>query len=343
VSPESPRAAPSVESPARRLLCPQCRGTLATTAGAHRCESCGERYAWSEGIPLLLRPGRGDLARLEQEYWDERFAAEGNPAALRATYAKRDYFRDDWGLLAYVERVAEAAPRGATVLEIGTGIESRAAPLALHHGFTAVLTDVAVRSLSVNREALETMRENAAIEYYAADASSLPFESASFDVILLHAALHHLEKPRESIAEMARCLVPGGLLVVGYEPNRLVFEPLRKIAAALRLTERHSRRFVHGRYSVADDETPGFFAKDLRAWVGENRLDIVWLEPVWLVAAFVYQVPSLTHVVLGRHVELPAGLRRLSRAADRLLFALPPLRRLCFAWSLAARKPLNAG
>ena len=325
----------------RRLLCPRCRGVLATLAGAYPCEACGESFPHSEGIPLLLRPGEHDLAQLEQEYWDERFAAEGNPAALRATYANPDYFRDEWRLLAYLERVAAAVPRGATVLEIGTGIESRAAPLALHHGLGAVLTDVAVRSLAVNRAALEGMGEAGTIEYYAADASSLPFENDSFAVVLLHAALHHLENPRECIREMVRCLAPGGLLVLGYEPNRRLFEPLRKLAAALRLTEKHSRRFVPGRYSVADDETPGFLAGELRAWVDENDLELVWLEPVWLLAAFVYQMPSLAHVVLGRYVEMPSALRRASRAADRLLFTVPMLRRVCFAWSLAARKRGN--
>jgi SAM-dependent methyltransferase len=321
-----------------RLLCPRCRAVLAATSGAHHCAGCGESYPWSEGIPVLLRSGARDLARLEQEYWDERFAAEGDPAALRAAYARREYSRDEWGLLAYLERVVEAVPRGSTVLEIGTGLESRAAPLVLHHGLTAVLTDVAVRSLSLNREALAGTCENGAIEYYAADASSLPFENDAFAVVLLHAALHHLEKPRDSMREMVRCLAPGGLLVLGYEPNRLVFEPLRKLATWLRLTEKHSRRFVPGRYSVADDETPGFLEGELRAWVGENDLELVWFEPVWLAAAFVYQIPSLAHVVVGRYVEMPAALRRWSRTADRLLFEVSFVRRLCFAWSLAARK-----
>jgi SAM-dependent methyltransferase len=322
----------------RRLICPRCRGVLLPADGAHRCEGCDESYSLREGIPLLLRAGANDLASLEQEYWDERFKAEGDPNGLRATYENRSYFRDEWGLLTYLERVAAAVGRGATVLEIGTGLESRAAPLALHHGLQTVLTDVAVRSLVVNRAALNALNADAAIEYYAADASALPFEDAAFDVVLLHAALHHLVDPRQCIREMVRCLAPGGLLVLGYEPNRLVFGPLRKLAAALRLTEKHSRRFVPGRYSVADDETPGFYAGELRAWVEENELELMWLEPVWMLGAFVYQLPSLAHVVLGRYVEMPATLRRASRTADRLLLRVPVLRKLCFAWSLAARK-----
>jgi ubiquinone/menaquinone biosynthesis C-methylase UbiE/uncharacterized protein YbaR (Trm112 family) len=322
----------------RRLICPRCRAPLSAAVDAHHCLACNESYPSSQGIPLLLRGGRDDLARREQEYWNERFAVEGDPAGLRAVYERRDFFRDEWGLLTYLERVPPAVPRGATILEIGTGIESRAAPLAIHYGLTAVLTDVAVRSLQVNREALAGLCENGAVEFFAADAGALPFEDGSFEVVLLHAALHHLENPRESIEEMVRCLAPGGLLVLGYEPNRRIFEPLRKLAARLRLTEKHSRRFVPGLYSVADDETPGFFAGELRAWVEENGLDLVWFEPVWLVAAFAYQMPSLAHVVRGRYAEMPALLRRGSRAIDRSLFALPALHRLCFAWSLAARK-----
>jgi len=157
--------------------------------------------------------------------------------------------------------------------------------------------------------------------------------------VLLHAALHHLPEPRRALGELSRCLGPGGLLVLGYEPNRRVFAPLRRLADALRLTEKHSRRLVPGRYSLADDETPGFYARELREWVTENGLRVEWMEPVWLVGAFAYHLPALSHVLLRRWFEVPSWLRRFARRADDALFAVvAPVRELCFAWSLGAVK-----
>jgi ubiquinone/menaquinone biosynthesis C-methylase UbiE len=47
------------------------------------------------------------------------------------------------------------------------------------------------------------------------DAAALPFLDASFDVIVCRFALHHFEQPRKQVAEMRRCLRPGGRLAIG--------------------------------------------------------------------------------------------------------------------------------
>lgn len=46
------------------------------------------------------------------------------------------------------------------------------------------------------------------------DAASLPFLDASFDIVVCRFAVHHFERPAEQLAEMIRCLAPGGQLVV---------------------------------------------------------------------------------------------------------------------------------
>lgn len=47
-----------------------------------------------------------------------------------------------------------------------------------------------------------------------ADAAALPFDDASFDLVLSQAVLEHVETPEVVVAEMVRVLRPGGLLCV---------------------------------------------------------------------------------------------------------------------------------
>jgi ubiquinone/menaquinone biosynthesis C-methylase UbiE len=54
-----------------------------------------------------------------------------------------------------------------------------------------------------------------------ADAESLPFADASFDLVLGHAVLHHLPNLRRAFAEFHRVLRPGGRIVFAGEPSRV--------------------------------------------------------------------------------------------------------------------------
>jgi SAM-dependent methyltransferase len=53
-----------------------------------------------------------------------------------------------------------------------------------------------------------------------ADAEELPFEDASFDLVLGHAVLHHIPDLERAFEEFARVLAPGGTVMFAGEPSR---------------------------------------------------------------------------------------------------------------------------
>jgi ubiquinone/menaquinone biosynthesis C-methylase UbiE len=72
---------------------------------------------------------------------------------------------------------------------------------------------------------LATLEQNARaldleVETVACDASELPFEDETFDLLLGHAVLHHLPDLDQAFREFNRVLKPGGTLFFAGEPSR---------------------------------------------------------------------------------------------------------------------------
>jgi len=87
---------------------------------------------------------------------------------------------------------------------------------------------------------LATLQRNARqlglrVQTARADAESLPFPDASFDIVLGHAVLHHLPDLPRAFAEFERVLAPGGTVLFAGEPSsygdRLAKVPKRAAGA----------------------------------------------------------------------------------------------------------------
>ena len=103
-------------------------------------------------------------------------------------------------------------PDGARVLDIGCGTGPQARTLAAWPGIGEV---VGVDQLE---PFLERARELAAdipnVSFQQADARNLPFEDASFDVVVLHTLLTHMPGPEDVLREVHRVLRPGGQVAI---------------------------------------------------------------------------------------------------------------------------------
>lgn len=82
----------------------------------------------------------------------------------------------------------------------------------------AVATDISPGMLGALQAS--AARLGVEVETVRAEADSLPFPDARFDLVVGHAVLHHLPDLETAFAEFARVLRPGGRLVFLGEPSR---------------------------------------------------------------------------------------------------------------------------
>lgn len=178
------------------VVCPACHGELRWQEAEAVCFTCGRRYELREDIPILLCDDSPYAAR--QAAWfdcdvDENFEIE------RPNGAPRLY---GWLLrLKYRRSVVGIRLSGATALAVcgGSGMD---AEFLAREGARVISSDI---SLGAARRARERARRHGIpLDVLVADIERLPFPDRSIDVVYVHDGLHHLERPLEGLAEMAR-------------------------------------------------------------------------------------------------------------------------------------------
>jgi ubiquinone/menaquinone biosynthesis C-methylase UbiE/uncharacterized protein YbaR (Trm112 family) len=183
----------------RNAVCPTCRGTLEWSTSRTSCSQCRAEYDVVGGIPILLSADSVNLHKGRQaQFFDQADAEFEITRPHEATALYRWLVSDK--LRRSVEALLTVAP-GAMAVSVcgGSGME---AEFLARCGANVVLTDI---SLGAVGRALERARRfGFELTGVVADAERLPFPDASFDVAYVHDGLHHLERPLEALAEMAR-------------------------------------------------------------------------------------------------------------------------------------------
>jgi SAM-dependent methyltransferase len=87
-------------------------------------------------------------------------------------------------------------------------------------GGVARLLRARVRDVvAVDVEPSAAWRDEPGLAFLVADAESLPFEDAAFDVVHSKDSLHHMQAPERALAQYRRVLKPGGTALI-LEANR---------------------------------------------------------------------------------------------------------------------------
>jgi MPBQ/MSBQ methyltransferase len=109
--------------------------------------------------------------------------------------------------------LADVQP-GDTVLDVGSGLGGPARVLASRYGADVVGLDLTPEYVEVAEELTREAGLDDRVRFVVGDATALPFDPASFDLVWTqHAAMNVAEKPR-LYAELHRVLRPGGRLAL---------------------------------------------------------------------------------------------------------------------------------
>lgn len=154
--------------------------------------------------------------RLDRMGFTDRAYAVYDAAVERPAVA-RVFGRLVWGADTNIFYGAHAevanVAAGATVLDVpcGGGVAFRQFP---RQAARYVAVDLEQRMLERARAEAGRLGLSDRIEIVQADVTQLPLGAGEVDLCLSSAGLHCFPDPRGAVAEMARCLKPGGRLVI---------------------------------------------------------------------------------------------------------------------------------
>ena len=109
--------------------------------------------------------------------------------------------------------IAQAAPQGATVLDIGTG------PGVLLAELAQLRPDLQLTGIDLSADMITAARRNltphaARATAQVGDVTNLPIADRSVDLVVSSFSLHHWDNPQAAVPELARVLRPGGRIYI---------------------------------------------------------------------------------------------------------------------------------
>jgi ubiquinone/menaquinone biosynthesis C-methylase UbiE len=141
------------------------------------------------------------------------------------------------GIQSDLGRLYEAAEEigqqadGARILDIpcGGGVALRALRPGQHVEYVAA--DISQRMLDRTMDAARARGVEHLVTPRLADVGALPFDDASFDLVVSFTGLHCFPDPARAVVEMVRVLRPGGVITGSalFEDTGRRYEPMRRV------------------------------------------------------------------------------------------------------------------
>lgn len=192
-----------------------------------------EKTQWSSSIEILPRPGDADIAEVLDEvrrhaialrYGERAIPGDqsGGLSLVRLGAPMSDHpVLEDATIMAHCSArldVAAGVAKGKTILDAG-GWAGLGAERYLEAGARRVVNlDISKEAIALGKSRLGA-DERAEFVQWDLNQAPLPFDDASFDLVICLEALEHIHAQRQAVAEFFRVLEPGGMLLVSV-PDR---------------------------------------------------------------------------------------------------------------------------
>lgn len=217
-----------------------------------------------------------------------------------------------------VSRMMLQTPKGGTVLDYGMG-PAVFGPPAVAAGLKYVGIDISHKMV----ELAQAMKLEGA-EFHVGDLDSLASFENTADTVLLIGLIDYLEDPAEGLRRLARCVKPGGRLILSFRNHRSLPRWLRNTLKSLWVSIRGSGK--------SDVDTTAFAAPVLENSFVPER-DFI---PLLRDAGFTqFDIGYLDCSPIFFKMPLPGPLWDIWKKMDELL-SVPALSGFCASGALCA-------
>jgi len=295
------------------------------------CPACEATYGELHELRDLITPGSSALKLSERSHYTDKIDYY---LRMHATWHRSPFYRHYHA--SFLDELRRL-PTGALILETGCGLGHDGLEL-LRSGYRVVETDISPGQLGEARRLHYTEGFSVTSAHYLADAENLPFASGCFDGAFTVASLHHLPDPLASLREIRRVLRPGGVFVLGTEPNswqNYTIYPLGKLL--LGAARRLAGKPIGGEEMVseADKLTEGFSRRQLEELLRDAGFTHIELKPAGYLSAAIFFLSTEISQMIGRDIRL-FPLERAAIPLDEMLGRISVLTSFPWHWNATA-------
>lgn len=312
------------------FICPECKVELNKNKDSYCCKSCNQTFTFKDGIYNFLPQSLTCFEHKEAQYHSKVAIHYDELAQLDALRNK--YYHQDF--LNYILKL----PKESKILEIGCGTGEDGLKI-LKSGFNLVESDISEEMLKLAKSKAQKDGLLEKTAYVLAMGDKIPFKNNSFDAIFMVASLHHFVSPVSALKEIKRCVRPGGLIILGIEPNCWFYYTIYPVVKLLKKLKKKSQNIPSS--SVADESTYGFGRRAIRNIINKVDLEIIDLKPVWFLNGFLHTGLMGLNKLLKRKKAFRIGgfFEKTVVNIDESLAKIPLINNFCWHWNIIAKKP----